>query len=110
MDHTDAYELATTPGPLRAGIVHVWRARIAPPAGAPVDTEPDEALSRSLSEDERVRGARFKFNRHRYRYTAARAALRRLLGRYAQVDPAAITFDYGLQGKPRIEQPAIART
>jgi 4'-phosphopantetheinyl transferase len=109
MAATDAYQLTTDPGPLRAGFAHVWRVRISPPAGAADDTLPDETLSASLSEDERVRGARFKFNKHQYRYVAARAALRRLLARYAQVDPAAIGFDYGLHGKPRIEEPVAAR-
>jgi 4'-phosphopantetheinyl transferase len=109
MTSADAYQLTTDPGSLQAGLAHVWRVRIAPPAGSPDDTPPDEALSRSLSEDERTRGARFKFNKHRYRYVAARAALRRLLARYAEVDPAEIRFDYGLQGKPRIEQPVAAR-
>lgn len=109
MDSLDAYALAIPPGPLQAGAVHVWRARIAPPAGAPIDSPPGDALWRSLSEDERARGARFKFDRHRYRYVSARAALRRLLARYAAVEPAELVFDYGLQGKPRIDQPAAAR-
>ncbi|HEY2841713.1 MAG TPA: 4'-phosphopantetheinyl transferase superfamily protein [Pirellulales bacterium] len=109
MADADPYLLSTETDSLQSGIAQVWRVRIAPPEGAPDDTPPDEALGRSLSDDERARAARFKFNKHRYRYVAARAALRRLLGRYAAVDPADLCFDYGLQGKPRIEQPTAAR-
>jgi len=109
MTSADAYQLTSKPSPLRANLAHIWRVRISPPVGASDDTLPDHTLSRSLSEDERARGARFKFNKHRYRYVAARAALRRLLAGYAGVDPAELGFDYGLQGKPRIEQPVAAQ-
>jgi len=105
----DAYNLTAEPPRLREGVAHVWRARIAPPVGAPDDTPPDAELCRHLSEDELTRAARFKFERHRYKHVAARATLRRLLGHYANVAPQEIRFDYGMQGKPRIEHPSSAQ-
>jgi len=59
-----------------------------------------ENLSRMLSEDERLRSARFHFQRDRNRFIVRRAYLRILLGRYLQKAPAEITFSYGPKGKP----------
>jgi 4'-phosphopantetheinyl transferase len=40
------------------------------------------------------------------RFVAGRAALRALLGRYLQIDPAAIRFAAGPNGKPRLDPPS----
>jgi 4'-phosphopantetheinyl transferase len=61
-------------------------------------------LSR-LSPDESRRASRFHFERDRRRFAAARGVLRELLGRYLGVDPSALVFSYGPQGKPALASP-----
>ncbi len=53
-----------------------------------------------LSEDERERAARFRFEHLRYSFTCARGALRVLLGGYLGIAAAAVEFGYGSNGKP----------
>lgn len=55
-----------------------------------------------LSEDERARAARFRFDRDRQRYTAGRCALRCLLSTYLKKEPRSIAFSYGFAGKPSV--------
>jgi 4'-phosphopantetheinyl transferase len=74
--------------------VHVWRIALDPSAAEVA------ASATLLSPDERERAARFRFDADRRRYTVARAALRRLLGRYLERPPAGLHFDYGAYGKP----------
>ncbi|MES1213854.1 MAG: 4'-phosphopantetheinyl transferase superfamily protein [Singulisphaera sp.] len=95
---SETYEPAQRPPPLTADIVHVWRAPI-----EPLSSE-FERCSATLSDDERARAARFHFERDRQKYIAARGALRRLLGKYLDQEPAAIVFHYGARGKPQINQ------
>jgi 4'-phosphopantetheinyl transferase len=56
-----------------------------------------------LSSDETARAARFVFDRHRARFIAGRAALRRILAGELGLDPAALAFRYGPAGKPSLE-------
>ena len=92
-----------SPGPerprLAAGEAHVWRASLA--AGA------DELarLHALLSDDERVRAARFRFEVHRERFIAGRGTQRLLLARYLGVDPAAIRYRHAAHGKPMLDGP-----
>jgi 4'-phosphopantetheinyl transferase len=53
-----------------------------------------------LSDDERKRAARFRFNRDRRRFLAGRSALRSLIASYLGVAPVEVAFGYGPQGKP----------
>lgn len=80
---------------LQEGEVHVWEVRPSriPPYRLPV-------LEASLSDAERTRAARFRFQTDKLGFVAARGVLRDLLGRYLQVDPAVIQFQYGPWGKP----------
>ena len=55
-----------------------------------------------LSKDELDRAARFRFDVHRQRYIAARAALRYVLGWLTERSPAELIFKYGEHGKPRL--------
>jgi 4'-phosphopantetheinyl transferase len=61
-----------------------------------------EGLKQLLSIDELDRAGRFHFERDRYRFSVARGALRAILGRYLNIGPRAIAFDYGPQGKPSL--------
>ena len=81
---------------LGPGDVHVWRAELDLPVAAVA------ALDALLSGDERDRAARFHFERDRRRFTVARGGLRALLGAYLGAPAAAIAFDYGSHGKPRL--------
>lgn len=56
----------------------------------------------TLTEDERNRSARFRFERDRRRYIVARGALRSLLGQYLDTEPAQIRFTYNPFGKPEL--------
>lgn len=53
-----------------------------------------------LSEDEKVRASRFKFDIHRDRFIVSRGILRHLLSHYLQIKPENIIFSYGKHGKP----------
>jgi 4'-phosphopantetheinyl transferase len=74
-------------------------------------TRPDESDERLsmfmplLSEDERQRLARFKFERDRRLFLMAHALLRVTLSRYANVEPCAWQFRAGSYGRPEIAHP-----
>lgn len=53
-----------------------------------------------LTDDERARAARFRFERDRQRYRVCRSALRQLVGEALGQAPAQVRFTYGPQGKP----------
>jgi 4'-phosphopantetheinyl transferase len=82
--------------------VHLWQ--------APLDLDRHElaALESLLSTDERERAARFRLDRDRARYAAARGWLRRLIARYLDVDAAAVAFGAGAFGKPELTHPAAS--
>lgn len=55
-----------------------------------------------LKPDELQRADRFYFDRHRRRFTHARAALRRILALYLDQAADKIEFDYNTHGKPEV--------
>jgi 4'-phosphopantetheinyl transferase len=55
-----------------------------------------------LSDAERARAARFRFDRDRDRFVACRVALREILGRALRTPPADVHFEYGANGKPAL--------
>jgi len=61
-----------------------------------------ERFAEILSDDERRRAARFKFDRHRRLYVAAHGALRLILSRYLKTAPAALELVKGHNGKPAL--------
>jgi 4'-phosphopantetheinyl transferase len=64
-----------------------------------------EVLARchaSLSEDERVRAARFIRSEDQTAFVLAHGALRAVLARYRGVEPAGLRFQIGPTGKPRL--------
>lgn len=84
--------MSVSPG---AGEIHVW--------AADLETLEFDAAPRSwLSNDERDRANRFHLDRDRRRFERRRCMLRFLLGRYLDVDPAAVRFHYGPEGKPEL--------
>jgi len=82
--------------------VHIWEVDLdCPPERSP-------ALLDCLSQDERARAQRFRFDRDRDRFVAARVALREILGRCIGLPAHEIVFEYGPYGKPALESPAGA--
>jgi 4'-phosphopantetheinyl transferase len=82
---------------LDKGEVHLWLVRLEA-------SEVNFQAARSwLSADEAARAARFYFERHGRAYILGRAVLRVLIGRYLGIDPSAVRFVYGPQGKPALE-------
>ncbi len=81
--------------PLQPGEIHLWRCPLN-------ETDPAD-FHTYLSPDERARMDRFKMPVLRTRYAIARGALRVLAGRYLNEEPRALTFTYGVHGKPALE-------
>ena len=71
---------------------HVWRLKL----NAHWTRELDDVLS----QDDRARAARFRFERDRRRFSVARASLRMTLSRYLRLKPAAVKFESNAFGKP----------
>lgn len=63
-----------------------------------------DVLAATLSSEERSRANRFHFVHHRRRFTVAHAALRMILARYLDCQPADIRFRLGDRGKPVLDQ------
>ncbi|MGB3402568.1 MAG: 4'-phosphopantetheinyl transferase superfamily protein [Microcoleaceae cyanobacterium] len=55
-----------------------------------------------LSDDEQQRAERFRFDKDRNQYIAARGILRTLLGQYLDISPKALNFSYSDKGKPSL--------
>ncbi len=85
---------AIPPMQLRTGEAHVWQTR--------TDFAPAhmDYLTHALTEKERDKAGRFRFESDRRRYIIAHGFLRTLLGAYAQTSPEQLIFDAGPYGKP----------
>src|SRR5262245_61072871 len=59
-------------------------------------------LGQVLSQEERERAARYRFERDRRRFTVTRGLLRTLIGAYLSTDPGELQFTFGAKGKPEI--------
>ncbi len=95
--NSPAWEIGPDRPALPQGQVHVWRADLDDPAW----TAP--ACTALVDAAERERASRLLQPRHRARFTASRAALRTVLGRYVSIDtPAALAFEIGQSGKPAL--------
>ncbi len=74
--------------------IDVWQARL------DLADEKIKACADVLSPAEHRRANDFHFERDRRRFVAAKGMLRMLLSEYLNVEPAAIGFGYGKNGKP----------
>jgi 4'-phosphopantetheinyl transferase len=81
---------------LQHGEVHVWLADLNHSRFA------DRDIDCILSQEERERAARFYLQRDRNHFTAGRAMLRSILGRYLNTDPRHLQFSRGPHGKPAL--------
>jgi 4'-phosphopantetheinyl transferase len=80
------------------GEVHIWT--MPTHAAEPVVAE----LERVLSKDELERASRFRFPHLTGAYVITHGVLRLLLARYLDHDPAGISFEYGVRGKPAVSK------
>ncbi len=87
---------ARVAGDLGDGRIHLWVARLDPPA------ERVAHLLSFLDPEEKTRAARFRFDLHRRRFTVGRGFQRAVLGAYLGRDPAALRYAYGFKGKPAL--------
>jgi 4'-phosphopantetheinyl transferase len=76
---------------LSADAVHVWRAGLDQPAA-------DSA--RLLSRDEQARADRLRFEQLQRRFIVGRGTLKVILGRYLNLSPEEVEFEYRPNGKP----------
>ena len=61
------------------------------------------AFERTLSADERERAGRFRFPQLQQRFVVGRGILRAILGRYLEVAPETLVFEYTAYGKPSLK-------
>lgn len=86
---------------LEVGDVHVWCVRL---DGGELARAGDV-----LSHDERSRAARFHFEHDARRFSRSHQALRTILARYLDVEPAMLRFAAGPHGKPALDPPSLLR-
>ncbi|MEH1819200.1 MAG: 4'-phosphopantetheinyl transferase HetI [Nostoc sp.] len=90
----DIWQPAPTDLTLLQDEIHVWR----------IDLNQAESqlqnLAATLSSDEMARAERFYFPKHRQHFIAGRGSLRTILGRYLDIKPSQVQFNYQQRGKP----------
>ena len=94
-DHEGAGLVALAPGD-----VHVWLAR--------PSTVTDATLARCvalLTEEERERVSRFRFERHRREAAVSKALVRATLARYVGRPSSALRYRFGRHGRPFVDPP-----
>jgi len=79
---------------LRGGTVDIWIAIL------PEEPAFEATAAPLLSDDERERASRFRFQGDRVRYIAGRAFLRQILAKYSGLNPEGFCFRYNEYGKP----------
>lgn len=86
--------LSVVPINIVEGSIHLWGFSLEEGAGCV------ERCRAVLSHDEQSRVARFVRHEHRISYVLSRGGLRAVLARYVGVDPSALMFQSGPNGKP----------
>ena len=86
------------PMTLRDDKVHVWHASLDLPVSQ------IQRLEHTLSAEERRRAERYRFQKDRERFVAARGLLRTILGRYLKTEPGRLRFCYNAYGKPELAE------
>ena len=75
---------------------HVWRADLE------IDERVQSSLLNLLSPDEKRRALKFRFAKDSRNFIATRGILRSLIGKYLEIKPAEVCFQYNQFGKPGI--------
>ncbi len=76
--------------------VHIWHASLEQPL------EVVQKLETILSDEERERAGRFRYQEHRQSFIVSHGILRSLIHRYTGIRPDQIEFKYNLAGKPHL--------
>ncbi len=96
------WPITSVPPPLEPRSVHVWGWLLDGPSSTTNGLARfRETPSEVLPSDEIARANRFVSAEHGERFLAAHLGLRLILSRYLDLDPAAIAFARGKDGKPR---------
>lgn len=74
--------------------VHIWLASLRDAAA--------EEFEKIISPDERAKAGRFRFSAHGRQFIVGRGILRVILGRYLEMKPERIVFEYNPYGKPAV--------
>lgn len=74
--------------------IHLWRIELDQP-----ETQLQH-LRETLSSDEIARAERFYFPKHQQHFVAGRGILRTIIGRYLDIQPLQVEFNYQHRGKP----------
>ncbi|MEH2115734.1 4'-phosphopantetheinyl transferase HetI [Nostoc sp.] len=90
----DIWQPALTDLTLLQDEIHVWRIDLNQPESQL------QNLAATLSSDEMARAERFYFPKHRQHFIAGRGSLRTILGRYLDIKPSQVQFNYQQRGKP----------
>src|SRR5215211_7705875 len=75
---------------------HIWRANL------DLNKSFQNSFLKLLSPDEKNRAEKFRFNKDCQNFIIARGILRLLIGKYLEINPAEISFQYSEFGKPSI--------
>jgi 4'-phosphopantetheinyl transferase len=94
-----AWSITSPDFKLSLGYVDLWRLQLNLPEKI------QDRLTQVLSAEELTRADRFKFERDRRCFIAARAQLRTIVGNYLESDPRALAFKYEARGKPFLDAP-----
>lgn len=92
----------TASSALSGAEIHLWRIGLKLPEARLAE------LYTTLSADEQDRAARYRFEHLRQAFVAAHGALRAILGRYLEVSPQSIQFQFNRHGKPALLAPGQA--
>ncbi len=86
-------------GKLAENEIHIWQASLNG------EVTVLHTLQRLLTEEEAAKASQFRFEKDQHHWIIARGTLRVLLGRYLNVDPGLLRFDYNAYGKPALSSP-----
>ena len=81
---------------LEADEVHIWLAQL--------DHENVTEFGETLSNNERARASRFRFEIDRKRFVVGRGILRKIVGKCLKTNPRQLCFEYNLYGKPSLSE------
>ncbi len=73
------------------------------------DDEKRQWLYQYLSDDEKQRAARYRFDKHRHRFITGRGTIREILAGLGKCPPQAISFELNKFGKPAFCEPESSR-
>ena len=74
-----------------------------------LDAKKRRSLYELLSDDEKQRAERYRFDKHRHRFICGRGSIREILADRVKCEPHSIRFELNQFGKPAIREPDFCR-